>query len=910
MDKAVASVRDALSIVRGQLPRNAMEPSVYRSNRNSGIPFIILAFESETMNSRELSHFVNTTIKNAFRSINGVSSVHICGEEYITKIIVDPKKLHMFGINVNEVNAAINTENISKPVGKIKNTTPATLESKLESVEDFENVILKHQSSNGAKGKKFPVFLKDVATVELSSDDKNSRFLLDGKRGIFITINIAYDANPVKVSDLVQKEIKKLEKEMSTKVSICTILDNAELIRNSMKNTATAIVEAILLVLVIIFIFLRSVEATFIPIITIPISITGAFIFLKMFGFSINLMTLLGVVLSVGLVVDDAIIVLENILRRIEKGMSKTEASLEGAKEIGLAIVAMTSTLVSAYVPFAFVNGVIGQLFVEFAVALAGSVIISGFVALTLSPLMCFSILKRRGTNLFPQIDVLFHNFTKKYLVFLERMLNRDVTAVSIVLYSLIVTVIFLIVLPKEMIPKEDRGIVMVSMPTLKGKDINYYEDQSSKVSNFLKGTNDVRHCVSFIYESGGHIFMPLIEKAKRKMSANDIARDLYEKVKSFPSQDIHVWSEDSNLPGISNSEGASRVQIVISTNDTYQDLHKNLEKVRKEFLKNPIFEDPTHNLDLNSLVYKIYIDQNEASKVGIMKGQISDVLEVFFSGNRNLIFQKDGISYHVLIEGAEKPWDLTGIYITNATGKKISLDAVAKMIPSTEPSQFYHHNKMRSAILSFNVPKSENLFETLNKAIKILNNNLPQFYKKTPLGEAESIGKSYITMILLFLLAIIFIFAILSLQFNNFKDPLLILLTIPFACSGALFSVWTAGISLNIYTSVGLITLIGLITKHGILIVEFINRLMRQGESATNAVLSAAAIRLRPILMTTGAMFFGSIPLVISRDYGFESRECVGIVLTGGIFIGTIFILMVFPVLCNFFKNDILTKK
>ncbi|GHT91271.1 membrane protein [Alphaproteobacteria bacterium] len=906
MDKAIASVRDAINMARDRLPREVREPAIYRGGQNGEFPpYILIALESATMNSLELGHFANVTIKNAFRSVDGVSSVQVWAYQYTTKINVDPQKLHMFGINVDEICKAIDKENISRPVGKIRNITPATLESELKSTGDFENIILKHQNFSDVKHKKRAVFLKDVATVELSDDSRSGKCILNGKTGTFIAINVASDANPVEVSNLVQKEIKKLEKEMSANISIYTILDQAEFVRSAIKNTETATFEAILLVLLIVFVFLRSARATLIPIITIPISIIGAIVFLKMFGFSINIMTLLAIVLAVGLVVDDAIVVLENISRHMENGLSRIEASLKGAQEIGWAIVAMTLTLVSVYAPFIFLRGAIGQLFIEFAVALAGSVLISGLVALTLSPLMCSVLLKQKEVRPFPQIDVIFQNFTEKYRAFLARMLQRKILALLVAAGSLVITGIFLATLPQETAPPEDRGTVIANLPSLYGKDVDYYEAQAMKVCRFLDGMSEIKYRVNFAYENSSYLFFPLIEKTKRYRSADEIVADLNKKVQDFPSQDVNVWSEDTNLPGISsNDQGSSRVRLAISTSGTYQELYENLEKMKRELMKSPLCGNPGHDLALNNLTYKIYIDQDKASKLGITNEQISKTLEVFFSGNRNLTFHKDGISYDILIESSEKPWDLSGIYVTNTAGKRISLDVVSKMVPSTEPKQFYHHNQMRAAKLAFSVPQNTNFSDTLGAGMKIINENLPQSYKKAPLGSAESVQKSSRTMMMLFVLAIVFIFAILSLQFNNFRDPLLILLTAPLACASALFSIWITGISLNIYTSVGLITLIGLITKHGILIVEFTNQLMAQGKSAVEAVQQAAVIRLRPILITTGAMFFGSIPLVIPGDYGFESRRCIGIILTGGLFWGTIFVLTIFPTLCCIFNQ------
>jgi multidrug efflux pump len=908
MDKAIAFVRDAISRLRDRLPRDVGEPKIFRdTGQNNGMQLVLLSVESEKMNSLELSHFTECTIKNVFRSIDGVSSVEIWGDCRMAKISLDPRKMYMFGINADEVYKAINEETILRPVGKVRDVTPASMKSKLEDLEDFHRIVLKHRLDSKLS-KRHIIFLKDVADIEFSTDDRSSRSYINGKKATLIAINAASDANPVEVSDRIQQEIEKLRNEMTADIKISTIMDRAEFVRNSIKNAENAAFEAIILVLLIVFLFLRSVRATFIPIITIPISLIGAIVFLKACEFSINIMTLLAMVLAVGLVVDDAIVVLENVSRHIKNGVPKLEAALRGSSEISMAIIAMTFTLVSVYAPFAFIQGIIGQLFIEFAIALAGSVLISGFVALTLSPLMCSVLLTQKDeqSRFFPQFDVIFYNFTGKYQIFLERTMRRKTLTFAIALASLIASVTFLKILPQETVHREDRGLLMASISYVSGKNADYYEEQTMKVASFFEKVPELKHCLAFANPENGFVMASLVPKTERKKLADEIASDLREKMQDFPSQDIWVWSEDSNLPGISNLQGSSYIGVVISTSGTYQDLYKNLEKARVEFQKNPLFENPGHDLNLNSLAYKICIDHDKAPRLGISKGQIANTLEIFFSGNRNLYGEKDGIRYPIVIESTEKPYNLSGIYVTNDAGRRISLDVVAKMIPSTEPTQYFHYNQMRSAYLWFGVPKGQNFKEVLTAGMKILNETLPQSYRKTPQGEAEQAGKSAHTMLLLFALAIVFIFAILSLQFNNFRDPLIILLTAPLACCGALFGIWLVGISLNIYTSVGLITLVGLITKHGIMIVEFANQLISQGESIITAVHRAASIRLRPILMTTGAMFFGSIPLVLSSDYGFESRQSIGVILTCGLFFGTIFVITIFPGLCAFFKRPL----
>ena len=909
MDKAVAAVRDALGRVRGRLPKDVKEPSISRDNGNEGNDQLMeLSVESEKMNSLELSHFINTTMKNIFRSIDGVSSVNIYGDSYLARVRVDPKKLHLFGINADDIYEAIDSENVLRPVGKIQNTISASMKSKIETADDFQRIILRTRDSKFLKNPKRAVtFLKDVADIDFSVDDQCSRCFLNGQKGTFIAIKAASDANPVEVSDRVLKKIENLKNELTSDIKISVIGDNTDFIRASIKNAKKATVEAIILVLLIVFLFLRNFRATLVPIITIPISLIGAVVFLKIFGFSINIMTLLAIVLAVGLVVDDAIVVLENISRHIEEGMSKIDAAIKGAGEISGAIVAMTLTLVSVYAPLIFIEGAIGQLFIEFAVALAGSVLISGFVALTLSPLMCSVLLRsQKNDNRFlPWFDSAFSDFSEKYADFLKRMMNKTKIVFSIAVGCFLFSLLFVHILPQKTAPSEDRGTICGNISQVVGKNMDFYEVQLKKVQKFLDDVPEILHSLSFANSTNGFINIILKPKKDRRRTSKEIATDLQDKLYNFPSFDVNIWNEDAQLPGVSNNYGDSYVSIIISTSDSYQELYNNLEKARAEFLKNPIFEYPHNSLLMNDRVYKIHIDNDKVAKLGLNKEKIARTLEMFFSGNRNLHFEKDGIEYPIVVETTKKCSNLSEIYVTNNQGKRISLDVVAEMIPTTEPPEFFHYNQMRSAYFGFGVAKGESYEKVLKEGMKILDKTLPISYKKTVQGLAEQTKKSQDTMLMFFALAIVFIFAILSLQFNNFRDPLIILLTVPLACGGALFGIWLTNISLNIYTSVGLVTLVGLITKHGIMIVEFANQLIHQGKSIDEAIQTAAVLRLRPILITTGAMFLGSIPLIISQDYGCESRQSIGVILTCGLFFGTAFVLTIFPVICEKLKEN-----
>jgi multidrug efflux pump len=438
----------------------------------------------------------------------------------------------------------------------------------------------------------------------------------------------------------------------------------------------------------------------------------------------------------------------------------------------------------------------------------------------------------------------------------------------------------------------------------MSGKDMDFYEGQVTKVEKLVGEIEEAKCHMSFTGDFGSTLVFPLKEKSQRKRTAKEIVQYIYPRVMFFPSQDVWPWSMDSNLPGLADEMSFSDIEIAVSTTETYKELHKNMENAVKRLSKNRKFINPRHDLNIDTLTYKIEVDNNEASKLGITNQQIGRAVEVFFSGNSRLDFQKDGITYNIALETNSKPWSLSEIYITNQAGNKISLSAIAKMKQLSEPKELYHYNQMKAAKLSVDISSRDDLSVALDDVMKVLDDVIPQSYKKTPIARTKAIKSSSNTMSVLFMMALVFIFAILSLQFNNFKDPLIILITVPLACSGALLTIWLAKISLNIYTQVGLITLIGLITKHGILIVEFTDQLIKNGEPVIEAVKKATSIRLRPILITTGAMVFGSIPLVLSRDSGFESREAIGYTIIGGLCFGTLFTLIVLPTLCYIVKE------
>jgi multidrug efflux pump len=603
----------------------------------------------------------------------------------------------------------------------------------------------------------------------------------------------------------------------------------------------------------------------------------------------------MGMVLAVGLVVDDAIVVLENIDRNIHSGLSPFEAALKGAKEIGFAVVMMTLTLASVYAPLIFIEGVVGQLFTEFAIALAGSVVISGVVALTLSPFMCYQTLQASENRWWPSVDVALDSLQMGYKNLLVRIIGYSKACALFMLATLLIIAILFSVIPKATAPSEDRSLIGIWMSKASGQNIDFMENKAKEAESILEQIEHKKGIISFIYDSGANVIVPLSAQSERKDSAQDVADLVKKKTSQLASVDANVWSMDSAIPGVEGDTDGGTISLILSSTGTYKELFDNAEKCENALSKSSIFQSPRHDLDLNSMRYRIDLDENKMTSLGLNLAKIAKTIEIFFSGKSSVDIAKDGVLYPIKVVGKKVPWSLSEIYLTNSSGKPISLAAIANWETDFGPSELFHYNQSRSVTLS--ATSDLNRAQAMEKLLAVVKNNVSADIKTTWSGSSADNQDAKSSIWLLMGLSIVCIFAILAFQFESFVDPFIILFTVPLASLGGLVWVWFLGGSINIYTQIGLVTLVGLITKHGILIVEFANG-MAQTKSPLEAVIEAATIRLRPILMTTGAMIFGSIPLMLSSDEGHEARRAIASVLVGGLGLGTLFTLFVLPMI------------
>lgn len=901
VDKAMLDTRDAVGLARAEFPSEVEEPRIRRSTETNGPPFIAIALSSSTEGFGELNHYAEIFLKNGFRSLPGVSNVRIWGRPYTLQIQVDLPKMLGVGVNVEDIYQALKNRDLHWPLGKFEDRIPVTLSTPLHTVDDFNQILITEKNGK-------PIYLQSIADVALKTEDKQFRVRINGQAGLILSISKTADANPLKVSDAVRKSITDLNRQLPDTMKLSVVLDQADFIRASLTNIESSIVEAIILVLIIVFLFLRNLRATIIPLIAIPISLIGGIVLLKVLGFSINTITLLAMILAIGLVVDDAIVILENITRHIEAGLPVVDAAIKGSREIGFAIMAMTFTLASVYCPIVFIQGAVGQLFTEFAVALAGSVILSGVVALSLSPVMCAYSLKpsaEKAEVLWPGIDRALETIARGYKRGLSWVFKHQKSMAFLILGLFISVALLFQGLASETAPKEDRGLMGIYVPSIAGRNIDDQERIIDRVEKQVRPLiPEAMGFLTFLGDWGANLVVNLKPHAQRGRSAAKIVKEIQPLMNTLPSTDAHVWSWDSGLPGLDDALSGSELTLVVSTVGSYRDLLSKVDAAKKVLEDSKAFVSVHHNLKLDNPGFEVVLNENILSRLGLTVETVTKTISTFLSGDQSLKFTRDGIRYPITVEARKKPESLNALYVTTPSGKSVSVGTFAEWVPVSVPEKMNHYNQMRSAYITVNIKESDRLPEKMECFRSLVDSVIPATFKKTWTAAAKAYQEDSASLLLLFGMAIIFIYAILSMQFENFIDPFIILCTVPLGCFGALLVAKIFHQSLNIYTQIGLVTLIGLITKHGILIVEFANQCHHRGQSLEAAVKQAASLRLRPILMTTAAMVLGALPLVLSGGAGAEARHAIGFILLGGLLFGTLLTVFLLPMVYCWVKH------
>jgi multidrug efflux pump len=897
-DSAAAEVRDRTSRVRNKLPQAIDEPVISKVEADA-FPVIWLAFTSDTLTPLQINDLINRIVKPRLQTVTGVADVRIFGErKYAMRVWVDPDKLAAFRLTPQDVEDAIRRSNLEVPAGRIESQQrefSVTSRTDLMRPGQFGDIVVR--TVNG-----FPVRLRDVARVQEGPADERSSVRLNGRPAISAGVIRQATANPLELSKGVREMIPRLKADLPADISIEIANDNSVFIDRSVKNVYVTIAEAVALVALVIFVFLRTVRASVIPIITIPVSLIGTFAMMALAGFTINTLTLLALVLAIGLVVDDAIVVLENIFRHIEEGMEPFSASIRGAREIGFAVVAMTLTLAAVYAPLAFTPGRTGRLFMEFALALAGAVVVSGFVALTLSPMMCSLLLKHNPRpNWFDRsMERWLTALSDGYGRLLRWVLRKARWAVVGVM--LVCAGAIALIYPgmkQELAPLEDRGTILAVVNAPDGATLDY----TNRYAQALEGVGRQYKEFDRIFANVGNptvaqasVVYRTVDWNDRSRSTLDIARELQPKFNALPG----VNAFPITPPSLGQGFRERPVNFVIQTSDSYENLNRVVRQMLDEIAKNPGILSPDVDLRLNKPELRIDVDREKAADLGVSVEVVARAIETMLGGRNVTRYKRDAEQYDVIVQtepsGRTTPEDIERIQVRGRNDAMIPLSALVKVSEGVSPRELNHFGQRRSASITANLAPDYSLGQALAFLDQTAARVLKPGYTTDLNGTSREFRSSQGALVIVFVLALVFIFLVLAAQFESFVDPLVIMLSVPLSMIGALLALKLSGGSLNVYSQIGLITLVGLITKHGILIVEFTNQLRRQGQPITDALIKASAQRLRPILMTTGAMVLGALPLALATGAGAESRQQIGWVIVGGMSLGTLLTLFVVP--------------
>ena len=926
-DTAAAEVRDRTSRVRNRLPQAIDEPVIAKVEADA-FPVIWLSFNSETMNALQINDLVNRIAKPRLQTVSGAADVRIFGErKYAMRVWLDPDKLAAYKLTTQDAEDAIRRSNLEVPAGRIESTQrefSVTSETDLRSANQFANIIIKNASG-------FPVRIRDVGRVQEGAVDERSSTRLNGRASITAGVIRQATANPLDLSNGVRDMIPKLQADLPPGISIEVANDNSVFIDRSIKNVFQTILEAVFLVALVVFVFLRTLRASIIPVITIPVCLIGTFSMMALAGFSINTLTLLALVLAIGLVVDDAIVVLENIYRHIEEGMDPFSASIKGAKEVSFAVIAMTLTLVAVYAPLAFTPGRTGRLFVEFALALAGAVAVSGFIALTLSPMMCSLLLKHnpkpswfdRGMERVLVGLVRGYELALRWLVTTGYDKARTQTGTAAALKRWFLDARWLVIgvmavcavsivtifpnMKRELAPLEDRGQVLAVVTAPDGATLEYtekYVRALEKIGESYKEFDRIFVTAGNPTVSQANVFYRAIDWEKRTRSTLDMAREMQPKMAGLPG----VTTFPITPPSLGQGFRERPVNFVIVTSDSYQNLAGVSRQMMDEIAKNPGIVSADVDLRLNKPELKIDVDRDKAADLGVSVDAVARAIETMLGGRQVTRYKREGEQFDVIVQtqatGRDTPDDIEKIFVRGRNDTMIPLATLVKVRESVAPRELNHFSQRRSVSITANLAADYSLGQALNFLDATATKVLKPGYSTDLNGTSREFKNSQGALVIVFALALLFIFLVLAAQFESFIDPFVIMLSVPLSMIGALLALQWSGGSLNVYSQIGLITLVGLITKHGILIVEFTNQLRETGMTMSDALIKAASQRLRPILMTTGAMVLGALPLALAKGAGAESRTQIGWVIVGGMSLGTLLTIFVVPTMYTLFAR------
>jgi len=905
LERAANDVRDKTAQATRSLPQDIDAPPVVSKSDANSDPIITLAVQSTTMNALELSDYAENVLQEKFQTIPGVSSVGLYGQKRpAMRLWLNPDKMIAYNVTAQDIYTAVNKENVELPGGKIRGKATELIVKtygRLVTEEDFNNLIIRQTNDQVIR-------FSDIGNAVLGPENEETGVKLNGADGISLAIIPLPGANAIEIADEFFLRLKEVNKNLPSGLIIDVGYDRSKFVRQSVKDVTETVFVAILLVVIIIFLFFRDWIIALRPLIDIPVSLIGSFFIMYLFGFSINVLTLLAIVLATGLVVDDGIVVTENIFKKREQGMDKWKAALYGTREIFFVVISTSLTLAIVFIPVIFLQGFTGRLFREFGIVLAGAVLISAFVSLTLTPVLNIKLggSKIGHSRFYHKTEPFFKGLDQGYRRLLGFFMKRKWASFAILAVCFGLIIILSKTIKTELAPLEDHSIVRTNLTTPEGTDFNVTSDLLDHIADqVIDSIPEARLVFARIGGGGGggstntgglNIF--LSEPNERKATQQQVYDRLSRMYKRISDARI-IPSQEQTITTSLGGGGALPVQFVIQNLD-FDKIQEALPRFLEEARKDTVFSNVDVNLKFNKPEINLTVDRLKATNLGVNEIDISNTLQLALSGRRYDYFLRNGKQYQVIgqVERPERsmPTDLTSLYVRNYNGELIQLDNLVKMEENSSPPTLYHFNRYKSATVSASLAEGHTLGEGIAEMDKISKKILDETFHTDLLGSSRDFAESSSNISFALIFALVLIYLILAAQFESFRDPFIIMLTVPLAIAGALLSLWIFGKTLNIFSEIGIIMLIGLVTKNGILIVEFANQKRKLGLSIPEASFEAAVARLRPILMTSLATIFGAMPIALALGAGASSRVPLGIVVVGGLFFALILTLFVIP--------------
>ena len=906
LEAAANDVRDKVSQAVRSLPQDIDAPPVVSKADANSDAILTLTVQSSTKSHLEVSDYAENVLQEKLQTIPGVSTIQIWGQKrYAMRLWLNPQKLAAYKLSALDVRQAIERENIELPGGKIEgNTTELSVKTqgKFSTEEEFNNIII-HSVDNKT------IRLKDVGYAMLGAENEQTVLKESNVPMIGLALVPQPGANYIEIADEFYKRYEQIKTETPKDIKLDIALDNTKFIRKSIKEVEETLLIAFILVVIIIYLFFRDWLIAFRPLIDIPVSLIGAFFIMYIFGFSINILTLLAIVLATGLVVDDGIVVTENIFKKIEAGMSPREAAIKGSNEIFFAVISTSLTLAVVFLPIIFLEGFVGRLFREFGVVVAGAVIISAFVSLTLTPMLNVKLQrKKQGHSRFYTLtEPFFIALNNGYQKSLHNFLKRKWLAVVIVAVSFALIFIIGSILPSELAPLEDRSVMRIASTAPEGASYEYMENYMSNMAQMVADSTPEKRVLLSVVAPGfigsgavntGFTRIFLSEPSERKRSQQAIAQMLQKNATNFTQARSFVI-QDQTINGSGGSRAGMPVQFILQNQD-FNKIQTYLPKFLEEVSKNAIFQGVDVNLKFNRPELSITINRERAKALGVSVQQIAQSLQFAYGGIRYSYFNKNGKQYQVIgqvdRENRDEPLDLKSLYVKNDKGELIVLDDVTTVVEQSSPPQLYHYNRYKSATVSAGLAPGKTIGDGIDAMNEIKKKVLDESFTTDLGGPSRDFAESSSNTTFAFLFALVLVYLVLAAQFESFIDPVIIMLTVPMALAGALLSLWYFNQSLNIFSQIGIIVLLGLVTKNGILIVEFANQKCETGIAKITAVQEASVSRLRPILMTSLATILGALPIALALGDASTSRVSLGIVIIGGLVFSGFLTLYVIP--------------